>query len=472
MSVPTFRADATALAEELAAVLCAPFPAVEDARISWVSQTRCDGLTLIARLQQVASMVAGAEKLAMAEQIAHAVAERDERTPAEHAEMSAVAETALLLQVSSRTAGERIAEAKLLHERLPRTLAALRDGLISASKALVMVDETTLLDAPEAARVEEKVFKGGAPRTRSAFKLKVRREVERVDPDARIKKRERARKDREVVTFEAEDGLDAINALIPAEQAALAWRAIDEHAKSLRVTGDERTIGALRADALVDLLVNRSDGTARVGYDVAVLVPVGTVLGTTEDDAHIPGHGPVPADVVRTIAAQATSWRRVLTDPATGAVIDANRTRYQPRIRTLRATANAFSAERMQRFAADSSWQRLLTDPDTSDRLDVHPDTYKPGGPLQRFIKLRDQHCRFPGCGRPARFCDVDHTIPHRRGGLTIRKNLACFCRRHHRTKQLPGWKVVQGEHGELIFTTPTGGIYRTRPPNPDGTEE
>jgi hypothetical protein len=63
------------------------------------------------------------------------------------------------------------------------------------------------------------------------------------------------------------------------------------------------------------------------------------------------------------------------------------------------------------------------------------------------------------------------NTIPHRRGGLTIRKNLACFCRRHHQIKQLPGWKLAQGEHGELTITTPTGRIHRTRPPNPDGNE-
>jgi hypothetical protein len=124
-------------------------------------------------------------------------------------------------------------------------------------------------------------------------------------------------------------------------------------------------------------------------------------------------------------------------------------------------------------IAGDPEWQRLLTDPDTSARLDDHPDTYRPGIPLARFIRLRDQHCRWPGCRRAARHTDVDHTIPHGKpGGLTIRRNLACFCRRHHQIKQLPGWKVVQGDHGELSFTTPTGRSYRTRPPNPDGSED
>ncbi|HEY2834170.1 MAG TPA: HNH endonuclease, partial [Sporichthyaceae bacterium] len=60
----------------------------------------------------------------------------------------------------------------------------------------------------------------------------------------------------------------------------------------------------------------------------------------------------------------------------------------------------------------------------------------------------------------------------HHLGGPTIRGNLACLCRRHHQIKQLPGWTITQGEHGQLSFTTPTRRIYRTRPPNPDGTEE
>lgn len=118
----------------------------------------------------------------------------------------------------------------------------------------------------------------------------------------------------------------------------------------------------------------------------------------------------------------------------------------------------------------DPEWQGLLTDPDDSERLDAHPECYRPGNALDRFIRLRDQHCRFPGCRRTFRYCDVDHQIPHHLGGLTIRRNLACFCRRHHQIKQMPGWTVVQGDHGELTFTTPAGRIHRTRPPNPDGS--
>jgi hypothetical protein len=263
-----------------------------------------------------------------------------------------------------------------------------------------------------------------------------------------------------------------------------------EHAKTLKVPGDERTVGALRADALVDLLVNRPDGTARVTWQVQVIVPVGTLLGLSDEVANIPGHGVIPAEVARDLAQQAGECRRMLVHPETGALLDATIRRYRPRFTKLtrvlkpgqRATGDdarvripgfgPLPAEVADLVAADPEWQRLLADPDTSERLDANPNRYRPGDGLDRFIRLRDQHCRWPGCRRAAKYCDVDHSIPHgRKGGLTIRRNLACFCRRHHQIKQLPGWKLEQGDYGELTLTTPTGRKYRTRAPNPDGAE-
>src|SRR5260370_757969 len=36
---------------------------------------------------------------------------------------------------------------------------------------------------------------------------------------------------------------------------------------------------------------------------------------------------------------------------------------------------------------------------------------YRPPTSLQHLIRVRQQLCAFPGCGRPARRCDLDHTI-------------------------------------------------------------
>lgn len=39
----------------------------------------------------------------------------------------------------------------------------------------------------------------------------------------------------------------------------------------------------------------------------------------------------------------------------------------------------------------------------------------------------RDRTCRFPGCDRPAQFCDIDHTVPYPYG-FTHPSNLKCLC--------------------------------------------
>jgi hypothetical protein len=61
-------------------------------------------------------------------------------------------------------------------------------------------------------------------------------------------------------------------------------------------------------------------------------------------------------------------------------------------------------------MAADARRRLLLTDPGTRNLLDVGANTYQPRDRLARFIRLRDRRCRWPGCGQPARRCDLDHT--------------------------------------------------------------
>jgi hypothetical protein len=38
--------------------------------------------------------------------------------------------------------------------------------------------------------------------------------------------------------------------------------------------------------------------------------------------------------------------------------------------------------------------------------------------------------------------------------------NHSPLCRRHHRAKQAPGWKLDQTEPGVLIWTAPHGRMY------------
>jgi len=88
---------------------------------------------------------------------------------------------------------------------------------------------------------------------------------------------------------------------------------------------------------------------------------------------------------------------------------------------------------------------------------------YRPPPSLQHLIRVRQQRCAFPGCGRPAVRCDLDHTVAYHRGGRTCECNLAALCRRHHAAKQARGWRLEQPCPGVLTWTTPSGRTYTTR---------
>jgi hypothetical protein len=80
------------------------------------------------------------------------------------------------------------------------------------------------------------------------------------------------------------------------------------------------------------------------------------------------------------------------------------------------------------------------------------------------YIRARDRTCRAPGCRRPARQCDVDHTQDWAKDGPSCRCNLACLCRMHHLFKHLEQCGLIQLSHGVLAFRTPLGQHLVTRP--------
>lgn len=89
---------------------------------------------------------------------------------------------------------------------------------------------------------------------------------------------------------------------------------------------------------------------------------------------------------------------------------------------------------------------------------------YRPSAELERFIRCRDLTCRFPGCDRPAEFADIDHTVPFPLGP-THASNLKCLCRKHHLLKTFwAGWCDEQRPDGTVVWTSPSGQTYTTRP--------
>ncbi|HEX6469502.1 MAG TPA: HNH endonuclease signature motif containing protein, partial [Streptosporangiaceae bacterium] len=86
-----------------------------------------------------------------------------------------------------------------------------------------------------------------------------------------------------------------------------------------------------------------------------------------------------------------------------------------------------------------------------------HPG-YRPPAALQRLIQRRHSTCVFPTCNRKAIHCDLDHSTPYHKGGVTCRCNMSPLCRPHHRIfKQHRQWRLIQIWPGLLIWITPAG---------------
>src|SRR5690606_38536727 len=82
---------------------------------------------------------------------------------------------------------------------------------------------------------------------------------------------------------------------------------------------------------------------------------------------------------------------------------------------------------------------------------DIADPGYRPPRACQRFIRMRDLTCRFPGCDRPAQHCDIDHTIPYPHG-RTHPSNTKCLCRLHHLLKTFCGWQDTQLADGTIVW--------------------
>ena len=127
-------------------------------------------------------------------------------------------------------------------------------------------------------------------------------------------------------------------------------------------------------------------------------------------------------------------------------------------------------------LAADSTWRRLVTDPVHGHLLDYGTTTYTPPRALRNYVITRDRTCRFPGCTQPADHADLDHTTAWTGtpvGGTTSATNLHTLCRRHHRLKTHHNWTVTTSNNpttsnrhpDTLTWTSPRGKHYLTHPP-------
>ena len=119
-------------------------------------------------------------------------------------------------------------------------------------------------------------------------------------------------------------------------------------------------------------------------------------------------------------------------------------------------------------LAAGGTWRRLVTDPASGVVIDVGRTRYRPPAGLADLVRARDRACVFPTCQTPAERCDIDHLTAWSQGGTTSLDNLVTLCEAHHRLKHTPGWALTKDNtSGVLSWHTPDKTIYQR---HPDGT--
>ncbi|QIH99110.1 hypothetical protein BH92_03820 [Rhodococcoides fascians A21d2] len=118
-------------------------------------------------------------------------------------------------------------------------------------------------------------------------------------------------------------------------------------------------------------------------------------------------------------------------------------------------------------IAADPTLGKSVArDPLTDRALIYRPDTLTTAA-----VRLRDRHCRFPGCHRPADRCQLDHVIPFDHanplgGGWTTVDNLQCLCEFHHTVKTAGYWTAVMLPGGAILWRSTSKTIRITLPAN------
>ena len=118
-------------------------------------------------------------------------------------------------------------------------------------------------------------------------------------------------------------------------------------------------------------------------------------------------------------------------------------------------------------IAADPTLGKSVARDPLTDRALI----YRPDALTTAAVRLRDRHCRFPGCHRPAERCQLGHIIAFDHanplgGGWTTVNNLQCLCEYHHSVKTAGYWKAVMLPGGAVLWTSTSKTTRITLPAN------
>lgn len=215
-------------------------------------------------------------------------------------------EVACLLRISPTSAQGRIAVARRLCGALRDTKAAMAAGRVTLWQAQYLANAVSDLDDATATKVQDRVLPRADKQTMPNFQASVRRAVAAIDPRGLSERHKTALHGHTVELVPGANAMATLYATMSAPDASSSTSPATRP-RALRMPDDERTLPERRADALVQLL-----------------------------------------------------WRRIITDPASGAVIDVGQ-------------------------------------------------TYVPSQRLKDRVLRRYERCVFPGCCMPSVRRDLDH---------------------------------------------------------------
>jgi hypothetical protein len=344
------------------------------------------------------------------------------------------------LRLAPATAQSRIDIARTLVNNLPNTCSALATGEISSAHATVIARETAAAirdGAPESVifQIEASALSFSEFHTPGQLANHVRNTIAKFAPEEFEETTSRATALRRVSCYNDADGMSTVVAILPASDAQIVMNSIEAfilrqeqlaHSQSTKMAqgSDLFQDGFLtkdqkRADALSAICSNflseisKTVTPQRRPLTVNVTIDLPTLLGLAENPGQLSGYGPIPAAVARELA-------------------------------------------------SDAQWKRFITEPQTGNLLDFGRESYLPPQNLKDFLIARDRTCRFPGCRRSALLSDLDHAQSWESGGRTSPDNIGALCRRHHRLKTHDGWKIESFADGSCTWTSPLGKKFFT----------
>ncbi len=331
--------------------------------------------------------------------------------------------------------------------------SALAAGEVSLEHAQVVADGIRALpaavDAATRARGEAHLVGEANQRNVAALGKLAARLLHVLDPDgaARLEREEAQREINEEFTLIHRcDGGRGLRGQLTEEDGAFIDTALDVLAAPRPTedgTPDPRPAGKPRADALMDLVriaLKAPDMPESGGEPVTV-----TVLTNPEH-----------------LQADNQSGTQTQTDPTTsegegtGAGAGCGPAA-QEAARAPAATledGTPLSLETTRRLSCDAWLVAAILDGHGAV-LDIGRRSRIVPAPMRRAVIVRDGGCAFPGCGRPARWCQAHHIWHWSKGGPTALDNLVPLCAHHHNVVHHHGWQAHLDQHRLPVFTPP-----------------